>query len=289
MASKKKAPRKRAASNTQSKKSRRVSSGSGSGEGTSKSSEQSRRVHSPDVPSPNTDQAETVTSDNADEVPTQVADPFEDLPLNQAPVQVPEGMLFMEKKKPRQRKTGTSETRARIAAAHNSVRTHAEPVPRKGYRSWDQVMSALEAYGRTTGFHFRIRSSIKAANCTDPSEPKIPVSFTYRLKNFRCAHGVTQPSRSSGDQEAHSNYTDCEARFVAFVTLVSTPHEGKVWPLLVKNEWRLHNHHAETIRTVRGIREVLVEGSLADNIAVLSDAGAGSRQIAAYALRELGE
>ncbi|KAF4044464.1 hypothetical protein GN244_ATG03172 [Phytophthora infestans] len=135
--------------------------------GTSTSSEQSRRVHSPDVPSPNTGQAETVTRENEDEVPTQVADPFENLPANQAPVQVSPGMLFMEEKKPRQRKRRTSETIAKIAAAHNSVRTHAEPVPRKSYRSWDQVMSALEAYGRATGFHFRIRSSVKVANCPD--------------------------------------------------------------------------------------------------------------------------
>ncbi|KAF4033778.1 hypothetical protein GN244_ATG14276 [Phytophthora infestans] len=184
MASKKTALRMRTASNTQSKKSRRVSSGSGSGEdkvaavtnsiclvksyiGTSTSSEQSRRVHSPDVPSPNTGQAETVTSGNEVEVPTQVADPFEDLPANQAPVQVPEGMLFMEEKKPRQRKSRTSETRGKITTAHKSVRTHAEPVPRKGYWSWDQGMSALETYGRATGFHFRIRSNVKVSNCTE--------------------------------------------------------------------------------------------------------------------------
>ncbi|KAF4028781.1 hypothetical protein GN244_ATG19523 [Phytophthora infestans] len=98
MASKKTALRKRAVSNTQSKKSRRVPSG------TRTSSEQSRRVHLPDVPG--TGQAETVTSDNEAEVPTQVADPFEDLPANQASVQIPEGMLFMEEKKPRQRKRG---------------------------------------------------------------------------------------------------------------------------------------------------------------------------------------
>ncbi|KAF4032833.1 hypothetical protein GN244_ATG15239 [Phytophthora infestans] len=258
-------------------------------DGTSTLSEQSRRVHSPDVPSPNTGQAETVTSDNEDEVPTQVADPFEDLPANQAPVHVPEEMLFMEEKKLRQRKSGTSETRAKIAAVDNIVRTHAEPVPRKGYLSWDQVMLALEAYSRATGFHFRIRSGVKVANWTDPSGTEIPVSFTYGFKNLRCAHGFTQPSRASGDREAHSNYTGCEARFDAFVTLVSTSREGKVWSILVKNEWRLHNYHAETSRAVRGNQEVPSEGPLADNIADLSDAGAGSRQIAAYASSELGE
>ncbi|KAF4029853.1 hypothetical protein GN244_ATG18395 [Phytophthora infestans] len=97
-------------------------------------------------------------------------------------------------------------------------------------------MSALEAYSRATGFHFRIRSSVKVANCTDPSGTKIPVIFTYGFKNFRCVRGVTQPSRASGDREAHANYTGCEARLDAFVTLVSTSSEGKVWSLLVKNE-----------------------------------------------------
>ncbi|KAF4129874.1 hypothetical protein GN958_ATG06997 [Phytophthora infestans] len=97
-------------------------------------------------------------------------------------------------------------------------------------------MSALEAYSRATGFHFRIRSSVKVANCTDPSGTKIPVIFTYGFKTFRCVRGVTQPSRASGDREAHANYTGCETRLDAFVTLVSTSSEGKVWSLLVKNE-----------------------------------------------------
>ncbi|KAF4028780.1 hypothetical protein GN244_ATG19522 [Phytophthora infestans] len=116
-----------------------------------------------------------------------------------------------------------------------------------------------------------------------------PSQFTYGFKTFRCAQGGTQPSRASGDREAHSNYTGCEARCDAFVTLVSTSSEGKVWSILVKNEWRLHNNHAGTIRAVCRIREVPSEGPLADNIAVLSDAGAGFRQIASYAFSELGE
>ncbi|KAE8950719.1 hypothetical protein PF011_g33164 [Phytophthora fragariae] len=50
----------------------------------------------------------------------------------------------------------------------------------------------------------------------------------------------------------------------------------------------MHNHHADKGKRVRGINDVPADGPVADHIAALADAGAGSKQIASYATSELG-
>ncbi|KAE9306124.1 hypothetical protein PR003_g21320 [Phytophthora rubi] len=186
-------------------------------------------------------------------------------------------------------KSSTSGDREKVAAAHVNVINHADAVPRKGYRSWQQLMEALKAYGIAKGFHFRIRSSKSVVKCRGSDGPEIPADFTFGFRNFRCIHGVMQASRGDGVRDSHVNFTDCKARFDACVSRVKTADGGQVWCVIVKNEWRLHNHHSEQGRRVRGINDLPSEGPVADSIAILADAGAGSQQIASYATAELGQ
>ncbi|KAE9022365.1 hypothetical protein PR001_g13158 [Phytophthora rubi] len=177
------------------------------------------------------------SSDEKGETPTQMTNPFADLPVDEAPIELPECYLFLDEKRPRERRSGTSDTRSKIAQAHVDVPNHADAIPRLGYRSWSQVMLALEYYAALKGFRYRIRSSQPIARC-----PR-----------------------------------------------VETKEKQMVWCILIKNEWGMHNHHADKGKRVRGINDVPADGPVADHIAALADAGAGSKQIASYATSELGQ
>ncbi|OWY98353.1 hypothetical protein PHMEG_00030900, partial [Phytophthora megakarya] len=119
--------------------------------------------------------------------------------------------------------------------------------------------------------------------------PQIPDRFVLGFRNYRCTHGVMQKGRGEGVREAHLNFTDCKARFDAVVTWVPSADLGGAWCVLVRNEWRMHNHHADGGDRIRGMNDLPAEGSVADNIGVLANACAGSRQIANYASNALGE
>lgn len=121
-----------------------------------------------------------------------------------------------------------------------------------------------------------------------PQGVPIPADFTHGFKNFRCTHGVMQASRGQGIRDAHSRFTDCQARFDAVVTKIPTGGSGELWYIIVKNEWRLHNHRAGADHVATGINEVPSSGPVVDTITVLHDANASSRQIARYASEELG-
>ncbi|KAE9022002.1 hypothetical protein PF010_g20027 [Phytophthora fragariae] len=88
-----------------------------------------------------------------------------------------------------------------------------------------------------------------------------------------------QASRSDGFRESHGNFTDCKERIDAFVTRVETADAGRVWCKIVKSELRMHNYHSEQGRYVRGIDDMPSDGSVADNIAVLADASARSKNM----------
>ncbi|KAE8984176.1 hypothetical protein PR002_g23029 [Phytophthora rubi] len=245
-------------------KGKESSSGSSAGTRVPKPKEPKRVVSPHELIGANDSASESGDSD----APTQVADPFEYLGTAEAPVTLPDDMLFLDEK--------------------NHVIERAA-LPRKGYRSWQQLMEALKAYGIAKGFHFRIRSSKSVVKCRGSDGPEIPADFTFGFRNFRCIHGVMQASRGDGVRDSHVNFTDCKARFDACVSRVKTADGGQVWCVIVKNEWRLHNHHSEQGRRVRGINDLPSEGPVADSIAILADAGAGSQQIASYATAELGE
>ncbi|KAE9264237.1 hypothetical protein PR003_g32872, partial [Phytophthora rubi] len=173
--------------------------------------------------------------------------------------------------------------------AHVDVPNHADAIPRLGYRSWSQVMLALEYYAALKGFRYRIRSSQPIARCPRSDGLQIPDASEFGFKNFRCIHGVMQASRDGGVRESKVNFTDCRALFDAVVTRVDTKEKQMVWCILIKNEWGMHNHHADKGKRVRGINDVPADGPVADHIAALADAGAGSKQIASYATSELGQ
>ncbi|KAE8997013.1 hypothetical protein PR002_g19146 [Phytophthora rubi] len=181
------------------------------------------------------------------DAPTQVTDPFEDL-------------------------SSTSGDREKVAAAHVDVINHADAVLRKGYQSWQQLMEALKAYGIAKGFHFRIRSSKSVVKCRGSDGPEIPADFIFGFRSFRCIHDVMQASRGDGVRDSHVNFTDCKARFDAFVTRVTTADGGQVWAGVFE----------ESTTCTSG-------GPVADNVAVLADADTGSQQMASYATAELGE
>ncbi|OWZ06081.1 Serine protease [Phytophthora megakarya] len=106
--------------------------------------------------------------------PIEVIDPFEGLPADEAPVCLPDVLLFTNEKKPRKRKSDTSDTRTNIAAGHIDVPNHAEMIPQLGYRSWEQLTQALKAYAVGKGFHFRIRSRKPVGRCQRPDMSQIP-------------------------------------------------------------------------------------------------------------------
>ncbi|KAE9077073.1 hypothetical protein PF007_g24384 [Phytophthora fragariae] len=228
-------------------------------------------------------------SDEKGETPTQMTNLFADLPVDEAPIELPECYLFLGEKRPRERRSGTSDIRSNIAEAHVDVPNHADAIPRLGYRSWSQVMLALEYYAALKGFRYRIRSSQPIARCPRSDRLQIPDAFEFGFKNFRCIHGVMQASRDGGVGESKVNFTDCKALFDAVVTRVDTKQKQMVWCILIKNEWGMHNHHADKGKRVRGINDVPADGPVADHIAALADAGAGSKQIASYATSELGQ
>ncbi|KAE9085442.1 hypothetical protein PF007_g21141 [Phytophthora fragariae] len=163
------------------------------------------------------------SSDEKSETPTQMTNPFADLPVDEAPIELPGCYLFLDEKRPRERRCGTSDTRSKIAQAHVDVPNHADAIPRLGYRSWSQVMLALEYYAALKGLRYRIRSSQPIARC-----PR-----------------------------------------------VETKEKQMVWCILIKNEWEMHNHHADKGKRVRGINDVPADGPVADHIAALADAGGG--------------
>ncbi|KAE9287212.1 hypothetical protein PF008_g26469 [Phytophthora fragariae] len=228
-------------------------------------------------------------SDEKGETPTQMTNLFADLPVDEAPIELPECYLFLGEKRPRERRSGTSDIRSNIAEAHVDVPNHADAIPRLGYRSWSQVMLALEYYAALKGFRYRIRSSQPIARCPRSDRMQIPDAFEFGFKNFRCIHGVMQASRDGGVGESKVNFTDCKALFDAVVTRVDTKQKQMVWCILIKNEWGMHNHHADKGKRVRGINDVPADGPVADHIAALADAGAGSKQIASYVTSELGK
>ncbi|KAE9135016.1 hypothetical protein PF010_g2257 [Phytophthora fragariae] len=204
----------------------------------------SRGMFSPHAPVENSGDS----SDEKSETPTQMTNPFADLPVDEAPIELPGCYLFLDEKRPRERRSGTSDTRSKIAQAHVDVPNHADAIPRLGYRSWSQVMLALEYYAALKGLRYRIRSSQPIARC---------------------------PSRGGGVRESKVNFTDCKARFDAVVTRVETKEKQMVWCILIKNEWGMHNHHADKGKRVRGINDVPADGPVADHIAALADAGGG--------------
>ncbi|KAE9273100.1 hypothetical protein PR003_g30000, partial [Phytophthora rubi] len=224
------------------------------------------------------------SSDEKGETPTQMTNLFADLPVDEAPIELPECYLLLDEKRPRERRSGTSDTRSKIAQAHVDVPNHADAIPRLGYRSWSQVMLALEYYAALKGFRYRIRSSQPIARC-----PR----FRMRLNSVSKTSGVStasmKASRGGGVRESKVNFTDCKARFDAVVARVETKEKQMVWCILIKNEWGMHNHHADKGKRVRGINDVPADGPVADHIAALADAGAGSKQIASYATSELGQ
>ncbi|OWZ21344.1 hypothetical protein PHMEG_0004128 [Phytophthora megakarya] len=71
--------------------------------------------------------------------------------------------------------------------------------------------------------------------------------------------------------------------------LMLSSHQRVAWCVLVRNEWRMRNHHPTGGRRIRGMNDLPAEGYVADNIGVLVNAGAGSRQITNYASNSLAQ
>ncbi|RAW27471.1 hypothetical protein PC110_g16134 [Phytophthora cactorum] len=109
---------------------------------------------------------------------------------------------------------------------------------------------------------------------------EIPQDVKYWLKRYRCIHGVIQPSRGGGVRDAYVNFTDCKARFDVAVTKVKIEDDSAVWFIIAKNEWRTHNHHMDAVPRVRWANNLSKKGAVMDSIAIITDAGAGPRQIA---------
>ncbi|KAE9007789.1 hypothetical protein PR002_g16091, partial [Phytophthora rubi] len=191
------------------------------------------------------------SSDEKGETPTQMTNPFADLPVDEAPIELPECYLFLDEKRPRERRSGTSDTRSKIAQAHVDVPNHADAIPRLGYRSWSQVMLALEYYAALKGFRYRLTGR----------------RFRMRLNSVSKTSGVStasmKASRGGGVRESKVNFTDCKARFDAVVARVETKEKQMVWCILIKNEWGMHNHHADKGKRVRGINDVPADGPVA--------------------------
>ncbi|KAG2847856.1 hypothetical protein PC113_g17676 [Phytophthora cactorum] len=121
-------------------------------------------------------------------------------------------------------------------------------------------------------------SGFVQASWSDAAE--IPQDVKYWLKRYRCIHGVIQPSRGGGVRDAYVNFTDCKARFDVAVTKVKIEDDSAVWFIIAKNEWRTHNHHMDAVPRVRWANNLSKKGAVMDSIAIITDAGAGPRQIA---------
>ncbi|RLN93614.1 hypothetical protein BBJ28_00024647 [Nothophytophthora sp. Chile5] len=76
-------------------------------------------------------------------------------------------LMFLAAKMPRERRSATSDVRAKMVQAHVAVPTDAPPVPRKPYATMDDVMGAVKQYGEAEGFFFRIRSTKSVASCNE--------------------------------------------------------------------------------------------------------------------------
>ncbi|KAG3132323.1 hypothetical protein PI124_g20205 [Phytophthora idaei] len=164
-----------------------------------------KRVFSPHEPTSTSDDSADVAQDEKSVAPTQLTEPFAGLAVSQAPFHLPSEFLFLEEKFPRERKSGTSVTRTKIAAAHVDIPTHAEAFPQKRYRSWDQVVTAAGTYVGSHRFRFRILSSQLVSKCKRSDAAEIPQDVKDWLKRYRCIHGVIQLCRGGGVRDAHVN------------------------------------------------------------------------------------
>ncbi|ETL97077.1 hypothetical protein L917_05568, partial [Phytophthora nicotianae] len=111
------------------------------------------------------------------------------------------------------------------------------------FSSWREFSSTLEKYCSDYYLLFRARDTRTVINTTRGlRDLRIPTKMEYSYKVFRSTHGCSQKSRSKGQRNTPSRYTDCKARFTAIVRNWADEGGRDEWKIVLRNWTWTHNH-----------------------------------------------
>ncbi|RLN53846.1 hypothetical protein BBJ28_00022879, partial [Nothophytophthora sp. Chile5] len=196
-----------------------------------------------------------------------------------------DGLMILKWVKPQ---SATSPARAAIIAAHHHIVNRIKPVPRKAYRSWLRVGMAIDEYEKSMKAHYRVRDAQTVIEFNRLHDTQMPTNVKFSFRTFRCKCSIYQPPRGKGDRDTRTNYTGCEARFTARLQNIAVDGHKPHWRILIEDEFRLHNHPTLSTAANEGVRTMPTEGEVIDQVGVLADANATSKEISGYLSRELG-
>ncbi|OWY97135.1 Sedoheptulokinase [Phytophthora megakarya] len=200
---------------------------------------------------------------------------------------LPPHLQHLEEKAPRERSSKTKADCDAMLAAHVNIdnrlpplggslqkilRTQSNRLPDERIKTCGRLQSLLFALGATTE-----RAHLDEA------------TFHRNFVNYRCRHGVHQKRRGKGKRNTDVNYTGCRARFDVAIQNVASAGSQPRHRLVVLNEWRLLNHPTEIAGKAAKVKDVPVEGIVAQTVAALHDSNTSSGKIDGFMSEELGK
>ncbi|KAE9298952.1 hypothetical protein PR003_g23118 [Phytophthora rubi] len=132
--------------------------------------------------------------------------------------------------------------------------------------------TALATFARATGA------------AAAPKEDRFYRSFV----NYRCKHGVHQERRGAGKRNFDVNFIGCRVRFNVVLMNVAAPREHPRHRLVVRDEWRMHNHATEHTGTSARAQDVPSEGHVAPTVTTLHKNSVRSGEIAGFLSEQIG-
>ncbi|KAE8996816.1 hypothetical protein PR001_g19746 [Phytophthora rubi] len=112
--------------------------------------------------------------------------------------------------------------------------------------------------------------------------------FYRSFVNYRCKHGVHQERRGAGKRNFDVNFIGCRVRFNVVLMNVAAPREHPRHRLVVRDEWRMHNHATEHTGTSARAQDVPSEGHVAPTVTTLHKNSVRSGEIAGFLSEQIG-
>ncbi|ETL29148.1 hypothetical protein L916_17614, partial [Phytophthora nicotianae] len=132
--------------------------------------------------------------------------------------------------KPRKRASQHIAEHDTMAVQQEKIVNIVAPFPKVPIKSWTEFDTILASFTKSHNPHSRVRSSEATNNRNHANE--IPASFRWSYRIFRCTHGVSQNSRSTGQRDRKARYCGCLARFTPTVMKV----DGGTFQIFIRNE-----------------------------------------------------
>ncbi|ETP48336.1 hypothetical protein F442_05914 [Phytophthora nicotianae P10297] len=150
------------------------------------------------------------------------------------------------------------------------------------FSSWREFSSTLEKYCSDYYLLFIARDTRTVINTTRGlRDLRIPTKMEYSYQVFRSTHGCSQKSRSKGQRNTPSRYTDCKARFTAIVRNWADEGGRDEWKIVLRNWTWTHNHrtNATIYASYFGAGSIPENSLVFDQVGVLADTNTESNQI----------